>query len=398
VADSTEAGDALKYFQEGNAHFERGELDAAIQDYRRGLDAAPHHAALHYNLGNALLRRGRPVEAIDSFLACLQARPDFALAYVNLAETLRSLGLLDQALWAAQTAQQLLPDQPEAHIVLASTLHDRSEYEAAELEYRRALDIVPHHPGVLSSLGNTLHAMGRLAEALSLHDRAIAAAPEDPDFHYNRAATRLAAGDYARGWSDYEWRLLREQARCELGPAWRGEDIAGTTILLHAEQGLGDTLQFVRYAPLVAARGMRVVLEVQPPLVTLMRSLPGPEKVIGFGDSRPPFDAHCSLLSLPHVLKTTLQTVPAHVPYLHADPSAIQVWAGRLPEDAGLRVGIVWAGSSHREDAGAHLIDQRRSTTREAFAALADVPGIHLVSLQKPERSETPAPLANYPD
>ena len=189
------------------------------------------------------------------------------------------------------------------------------------------LAAAPGHAGVLSSLANCHMAQGRTADALALHAKAVADAPANPDIHYNRADALLATGHFAAGWAEYQWRLQRTQAPLRaLGPAWDGAPLHGRTILLHAEQGFGDTLQFARYAPMVAARGGRVVMEVQPPLVRLLRTLPGVAAIVAAGDSLPAFDTHCPLLSLPRIFGTRLDHMPHPGPYLQADPTAAASW------------------------------------------------------------------------
>ncbi len=267
---------------------------------------------------------GRPVEAVDAFVSCLQVSPDLGAAYVNLATTLRGLGLIEQARVMAELAVQRLPDEPEAKICLAAALHDQTDYPAAVKLYRQVLARAPRHAGALSSLENSPQALGHVSESLAAHDRAVAAAPGEPGFLFNQATSLLMAGDFERGWDAYEWRWQNPPGRArDLGSLWQGEDIAGRTILLHAEQGLGDTLQFVRYVPLVAARGARVVLEAQPSLVRLFWTLPGARQVIARGDALPAHDVHCPLLSLPRAFATRVETIPDHVPYLHADADAI---------------------------------------------------------------------------
>jgi Tfp pilus assembly protein PilF len=380
---------AAGLFVLGNKLFERGKTEQAIAAFRRCLASAPDHVAASYNLGNALIKVGRPTDAVDSYLICLRHKPDFGPAFVNLAETLRGLGLLENAQEMAELGIHHLPASPDAINCLANVMHDRSEYSTAAMLYRRMLDYVPGHAGALSNLGNALHALGRLTEALAAHESAVAAAPEEADFRFNRATTLLASGDFARGWDEYEWRWQRARSRPrDFGEAWQGEDIAGRTILLHAEQGLGDALQFVRYVPMVAERCSRVVLEVQPPLVRLMQTLPGVALVVARGDAIPAFDVHCPLMSLPRAFATRLETIPARLPYLHADPAAVAAWQSKLPRDGNLRVGLVWAGSSHTDDAGAHKIDLRRSLDLSEFAPLANLAGLHLVSLQKDNLAE----------
>jgi len=372
MADSEPTIDPRSLFELGNSLLARGDAAEAVNAFRRCLAAAPDHAATSFNLGNALIEARRPVEAVDAFVACLRKAPDFAAAYVNLATTLRGLTLLEQAQAMAETAVRLLPAEPEAKICLAGVLHDRSQYAAAATLYRQALVSVPEHAGALSSLGNSLRAMGNLTGALAAHDRAVAVAPDDAEIRFSRATSLLAAGDFAAGWNDYEWRWQRARSRNRgFGKPWAGEDIAGRTLLLHAEQGLGDTLQFVRYAPMVVARAGRVVLEVQPSLVRLVRTIPGIGPVVARGDA------------LPRAFATRVETIPGDIPYLHADTAAAAAWRARLPDDGGLRVGLVWAGSPHTDDAGAHLIDRRRSLGLAELAPLGEVAGVHLVGLQK---------------
>jgi tetratricopeptide (TPR) repeat protein len=379
--------EAAQAFERAGSLQERGDLGAAIQAYRQCLGIAPNSFTAHYNLGNALISAGRLPEAVEAFVACLRVAPEFGAAYVNLANALQILGLLEQAQPMAELGVHHLPNEPVAKVCLANILHDRSEYEMAETLYRQVLAVVPDHSGALANLGNTLHAMGRVGESIVLLDRATAAAPDEPEFHFNLAAALLTAGDYDRGWREYEWRWRRAQAKPrDFGQAWGGEGLAGRTILLHAEQGLGDTLQFARYAPLVAERGGRVILEVQSPLVRLMRTLPGIAKVIARGDGLPRFDTHCPLMSLPRVFATRVDTIPATA-YLSAYPADLAAWRTRLPAtDSRLRVGLVWAGSAHMDDPGAHVIDGRRSLKATDLGPLLALSDVLFVSLQKHDR------------
>jgi hypothetical protein len=337
-----------------------------------------------FEQGEAHRAAGRLVDAADCFVAGLRHAPTFGPGYVVLADTLRQLGLPARTM--AEQGAALLPGSADAAVCLGSALHDEAEYEAAAEAYRRALALAPDHPGALHNLGNTLRVLGRLEEAMSLLDRAVALLPEEPEFRFSRAAALLAAGDFLPGWDDHEWRWRRAQSQTRrFGAPWNGEDIAGRTILLHAEQGLGDTLQFVRYAPLVAARGASVVLEVPAPLARLLRGVSGVRAVVARGDPLPHFDVQCPLLSLPRAFATTVETVPRATPYLHANAAAMAYWTARLPAD-GVRVGLVWAGGAHRDDAGATRMDRRRSLRPEDLAPLAEVAGARLISLQVPPR------------
>ena len=341
------------------------------------------NAAALFAQAGAAITAGRPMDAVDPLVECLRLAPEFGPGYIDLACVLRQFGMLDQAEAMAQAAAALLPGDQSALLCLAAVRYDSADFAGAATLYEALLEQDPHHPGLLSSLGNTLVAMGRLAEALPVHARAVAAAPGDAEAHYNRADALLAAGEYASGWAEYEWRLRRAGvAGRGFGPAWDGAALGGRTLLLHAEQGFGDTLQFARYAPMAAARGARVVLEVQPALLRLMRSLPGVAQVVAQGDALPDFAAHCPLMSLPHVFGTQLSTVPAVIPYLHAEADAIAAWRRAAPADGRLRVGLVWAGSAHPTAASLAVYDARRSLPLAALAPLGGIAGVQFISLQ----------------
>jgi Tfp pilus assembly protein PilF len=392
-------GDPAEAFNRGNVLLAMGDAAAAVAAFQCCLDLRPDHPAALFNMANAQLRAGQEVDGAETLVRCLRRAPDFAAAHVALAQVLLRLGLVTQAHGFAATGVRLMPESPDALLCLAAILHHAGDYPAAVSAYRMALQFAPGHGGALSSMGNTLRAMGRLEEALAAHDEAIAATPpggaNHASVHFHRATTLLAAGALAEGWRDYEWRwhCPGKQPRFA-DPAWRGEALNGRTILLHAEQGLGDTLQFVRYAPLVAQRGGRVILQVQPPLVRLLTALPGVDQVVARGDALPPFDCHCPLLSLPLAFGTTLESIPGKHAYLHADPAQVadwrRQWRERLPQDSpcvlrqgGSRVGLVWAGLPNLDHWEARLIDQRRSLGAADLAGLADLPGVHFVNLQK---------------
>ncbi len=238
----------------------------------------------------------------------------------------------------------------------------------------------PHDAQTLINRGNALTDLRRPDDALASYDRAIAIAPDHAEAHWNKSLVLLSRGDFARGFVEYEWRKRRATAtdkRDFTQPLWLGErDIAGKTVLLHAEQGYGDTIQFVRYAPMVAARGATVVLEVQASLTPLLSGLPGVAAVVGRGEPLPPFDLHCPLMSLPLAFKTTLDTVPAAVLMFVRRRSASRNGESRLPAE-GLKVGLVWSGSP------THKNDHNRSIALGKLAPLLSDEKIQFVSLQR---------------
>ena len=239
--------------------------------------------------------------------------------------------------------------------------------------------------------------LNRPDDALVSYDRAIALKPDYAKAHFNRSLALLLKGNFADGWEEYEWRwkggargVKPRKFEC---PQWRGENLAGKTIFLYPEQGYGDTIQFLRYVPLVASRGGHVILEVPPPLLRLAERLQGAAQVFASGAAAPAADFFCPLLSLPRAFSTTVATIPGEVPYLVADRTAIAAWRRRLAVLEGLRVGLVWAGSPRPNQPEANRINRRRSITLGHFANLADVPGVSLVSLQKDQAaSQTRSP------
>lgn len=254
--------------------------------------------------------------------------------------------------------------------------------QAALAFYQRALDRAPKSATLLINKGTALCALTRYHEALASFCAATAIEPDRAEAHYNAGLVRLRLGDFENGWRDYEWRWRKadwaDKRRNFAAPLWLGTELVERkTILLHAEQGFGDTIQFVRYVPLVARRGATVVLECQPELKNLLRDIGGAARVIARGEALPAFDRHCPLLSLPLAFAGEAALAPAGVPYLRPQAERAAHWRERLPANGRLRVGVCWAGS------GAHLNDRNRSIPLERFAALFAVPEIDFVSLQR---------------
>ena len=248
--------------------------------------------------------------------------------------------------------------------------------------YDRALAAAPRIPELHVNKGTALRALNRFDEALASFAAAIAIDPMRAEAHYNAGLVRLCLGRFREGWQGYAWRWRKadwaSRRRDFCAPQWDGQQpIAGKTILLHAEQGLGDTLQFVRFAPLLAKSGATVIIECQPELRNLLRDLDGAAAVVARDDPLPNLDLHCPLLSLPLAFETELATIPANIPYLRPPRDRVERWRGRLPQHGRLRVGLCWAGSRM------HLNDRNRSIPLERFATLLSVPGVDFVSVQK---------------
>ena len=339
----------------GNAMLERGEPAAAVPHYRAALAIRPNHAPSLYNLGNALLAAGQPTEAEQKFRAALAVLPTHAGALNNLGNVLRAQGRTAEAEDCYRQAVALRPEAAGSHNNLGSALLALHRPADAAACFMAALRLLPDYAEACNNLGGALLALDRPEEAAQLFHRAADLDPDLVQARFGESLALLSLGRFAEGWAAYEsrWRdpAFREGVRTYDAPLWLGEpDVAGRTLLLHAEQGLGDTIQFVRYVPLLRARGARVVLEVQAPLLPLLRGLA--DDAVAEGADLPPHDLRCPLLSLPLAFGTELATIPAKVPYLAADRRLVAAWRKRLGPATRPRIGLAFSGSpEHPEDA-----------------------------------------------
>lgn len=360
---------------------DQGRTDAAIDNYRQAIALWPSDPRAHNNLGAALKDQGEFEAAVRSYRRAIALRPDFAAAHANLGIALRRLGRLPEADACCRKALAHQPDLLEAHDTLGATLAERGRLTEAAACYRRAIALRPNEARLHDNLGTVLKAQGLLDAAVISFRSAVGRLPDFANAHHNLGMALLARGDMAEGWREYEWRWrtepLVEARRRFTQPQWRGEPAAGRTLLIHAEQGFGDTIQFCRYARLAAEQGLRVIMQVPQPLRRLLTGLEGVDQVVADGEVRPPFDLHCPMLSLPLALGTTLATIPSV--RLRADPMLVLAWGQRFDAVGrqGMRVGLTWAGNP------AMSRDGERSLAPEHLAPLLDLPEIHFVSLQK---------------
>ncbi|KAA0571894.1 tetratricopeptide repeat protein [Azospirillum sp. Sh1] len=327
-------------------------------------------------------------EAAELALACTQRSvalsPDRPGGYVSHAGLLIRHGKLDAAQAMHDRLRQLAPLEGHAEAGDSLVASLRGDFATAVSLGRRSLALQPASLSALINLSLAEHDSGQMERARRGNERALALHPESDVARFNLSMVLLAQGDFANGWRLYEsrWRM-ENRAYPAHAPRWRGGDPAGRSFLLVAEQGQGDTLHFVRYAPMLAALGAHVHLMVQPSLVRLLSTLPGIASVRSLADPPPVCDACIPLLSLPLAFGTTLATIPAAVPYLHTSEQDRATWKRRLGGERRRRVGLVWAGSAHDEQFIAHMVDRRRSFPLAALAPLADVPGVTFYSLQK---------------
>jgi tetratricopeptide (TPR) repeat protein len=421
----------------GTALWKLGQFDAAIACYRRALGLRPDYAKAHFNLatvlwkqrrldeaeavyraaltfmpnypealdnlGSVLRDQGKPDEAIACYRSAIDARPDYPEAHNNLGTALLEQGKAEAAIECYRNALSLRPDYPEAHCNLGTAIWELGQPNAAVACYRNAVALRPDYADASLNLGTALKELGELEAAAACYRKVLALEPDHPEAHSNLGIVLLAQGELADGWKEHEWRWQTPQlskARRDFAqPQWRGEAAAGKTLLIHAEQGFGDTIQFCRYSKLAAARGLRVVLEVQQPLVRLLRSLSAVDQLVVRGEALPEFDFQCPMLSLPFAVGTTLANIPTYQSYLHADPVQVAGWQTRLQamNCRGHRIGLVWAGNPRNHSRSLAAVDARRSLAPGRLAPLFKLSAVHFFSLQKGgPQAPTDFPLIDF--
>jgi tetratricopeptide (TPR) repeat protein len=327
----------------GNAVQENGNIDEAIKCFRKALEQQPNHADAINNLANCFQEQGNLEEAIPLYRRAIELRPAFAKAYGNLGNALRNLGKLEESIAICRKAVELQPTLEEAHV----------------------------------NLGTALHMAGRYEDAMAECHQAIALRKDFPEAHKDLSLMLLVHGRFEEGWREYEWRLRLPNYFNSIDrfrqPMWDGSDFQGKTLLVHAEQGLGDVIHFCRFLPMVAKKGGKIILECQSELVRLMKQteiLAGIEVVPRLSKAGPtlPFDLHCPLMSLPLLLGRLDASVDNDMikpPYMKADESLRQQWANRVPAGGRPKVGLAWAGSKTNKN------DRHRSITLASLAPLA---------------------------
>jgi hypothetical protein len=379
----------------GNALSDLGRLDDAVDSYHQALHINPQYAQAHSNLGNALLKLGQPDAALDSCHQALRLRPQYAEAHNNLGNTLLNLGRYEEAAASYREALRLRPQYAEAYSNLGSALLYLDRADEAGEALRRALQIAPNFPEPYNHQGNVLAGLGQLDEALNRYQMAIALKPEYAEARFNRSLVLLLREDFDCGWTEYEWRRKLPSSKADRGlvqPLWLGhQPLVDKTILLYAEQGLGDTIQFCRYAEPVAALGGDVVLQVQRPLTSLLAGLNAVTRLISNADALPAVDYQCALLSLPLAFKATLDTIPSSKDgYLRSDATKVARWQAKLGVKRNPRVGLVWSGNPK------HKRDRDRSIALDEL--LQHLPkGPQYISLQKDIRAADQATLQAHP-
>lgn len=368
--------------------------EEALECLDKARALAGDDAAILYQHANALLSAGRAQEALAEFRQVLARAPQHAEARLNCGIALAASGLHGEAVAEFDAALAMMPGHPVAHHNRGLALYELGHYAAALEAHDRTIAAAPPHASAWLHRGRALAALNRHAEAVASYRKAREIGKDDADLNFSEAMALLTLGDYRGGFEKYEarWRRTGMPAQKSRGrPLWLGDyPLSRKTVLLHAEQGLGDTIQFARYVPLLAAAGAKIVLEVQPELTALLARLPGGATIIGRGEAPPPYDAHCPLGSLPLALRTEPDTVPAEIPYLSADDSSLAKWSTRIAALARPRIAVAWSGNA------GHFNDRNRSL---AFARLAPLfagegESARFISIQRDVRGEDADGLA----
>jgi protein O-GlcNAc transferase len=359
-----------------------GQYEAAAEWIRKAISANGKVATYYSNLGNVAQAQGRLDEAVAQYKRALAVNPNYAVACHNLGCALQAQRRWDEAATYYERAIALHPERVEAHINLDIVLREMGRLDEAVACCERALALRPEDAEAWHRLGFALQARGSFDGALAQYKRAVALRPEYNEAVWNQALVELMQGDFAAGWAHYERRWSAVGAPRSLAqPQWLGEALGGARTLLHAEQGLGDTVQFLRYVPMVQAAGGSVVLEVQATLRRIAEQMSGVE-VVTAGVALPEFAAQCPLMSLPLVFGTTVETIPAGTPYLTVPQVALDKAAALPWPTDGLRVGLVWAGNPE------HLNDRYRSIALSLLEPLFALEGVHFFSLQMGAEAE----------
>lgn len=372
----------VETFNAAVANTQAGRYAEAEAGFREIIRTHPELLQAHSNLGIVLRQLGRPDEAINVLIHAVGMKGDYFPALQALSTVLLERNRLDEALEVLLRQLKLCPDDESGLINTGNILMRRDQPERAEPYYRQALAISPGNGTILNNLGACLLSQKRALDGAVLYRRALRVQPGTPEWEKNLGTCLLMAGDFPQGTLAYEGRLRQPvwQKRGLTTRPWLGEPLDGRTLLVHYEQGLGDSFQFIRYMPILKQMGARVLFECQKGMKRVLSSAPGIDEMISHGDPLPPYDYHVSLMSLMHLLGTTPDNTPRDVPYLWAEPALVADWRRRMDEAAlarngnadPFRIAINWRGN-----------EIPKSIPLEQFAGLAALPGVQLYSMQK---------------
>lgn len=366
-------------FARGRAARRQGKPDRAVEEFGRAIATDPGNADYLRHRASALFAMGRYDEAVAAYREATHRRPDDAVAHKCLGNVLARQNKLDEAILCYREAIRLRDDYAGAYDALGTALRNLRRFDEAIVAYDRAIELNENRADAWNNRGVALARLGRHEEAIASYTHCIELRPKHLDAHLNRASAWLLQGNFAQGWAEYEWRLRKPNvASCPpTMPAWNGYPPHGMRMLLVHEMGLGDSIHFIRYAPVLKKLGATVIYECPKGLMTILAKMPGIDILFQQGQAPPEHDVYVSLLSLPGLLGMSLESIPADVPYIEPDPALVERWRLELAQYPELKVGINWQGNPGFPG------DAHRSIPLRHYEPLGRIPGVRLFSLQK---------------
>lgn len=410
----------MQLFNEGNEQYKMKRFDKAIEAYKKAIALDDTRAQIFFNLGLAYDNEKNTDKALESFAHAVKCDPTYAKAHVHLGNSLRAKQRFDEAVSHYDTALYHDPKYVDALINKGQCLNEQYKFDESIVAYRKAVELAPHNTQALLNLANalnmanyiedslevyykllellpnsasiqyniayTLKKIGKVDEAIPLYKKVLERNHDYPEAHFGLGLSYLLIGDWEKGWPEYEWRWLRSnnaaKPRVFKEPTWDGSDLHGKRILIHAEQGLGDTFQFVRYAKVAKDKGGYVIVATQRPLITLLRHCPYIDEVVQLHDNYPSFDVQAAMVSMPLICNTRKDNAPNEIPYLYAHPSLVELWRKRLASDTNFKIGICWQGNPNYNTHFLRVAVAAKSINVNQFAPLGNIPGVSVYCLQ----------------
>jgi len=380
------------YYNYGLCLLRLEKFDEAYVAFAQAAKRNPHYIKTYVQMANIYVTKKDYAHALEIYEAALKINPDSFDLYYRMGSVLRSLEQYTQAVKAFEKALEMQPNNPYPILELANTLHMVDDYERSLELYRKALELKPDCAEALYNLGYTLKKCGDIKkahkyfeEALEVHARVLEMRPDYPLAHFSHSLSNLTLGKFEEGWPEYEyrWQSYNEKPKEFPQPVWSGQDLNGKRILIYAEQGFGDTFQFIRYGKLLKERGAYVIAQTQHQLKDIISQCQYLDEVLSDREQLPPFDYHIALMSIPMVVNTTLETVPNEIPYLNAKEELTKLWKEKLSSDKKFKVGICWQGNKQYRTVFLKKEVASKAMRLETFEPIASVPGVSVYSLQK---------------
>ena len=380
--ENTGPNNADLLHRSGVSAYQNGDLKTALELVLKAIKVNSNAPEYYNTFGVILAQAGREQGAIKAYRKAIELNNDYAQAYSNLGNCLQKQNKYAESIEYYTKAIELNPGYAEAYNNLASALYKLGNSKAAIKNCRKSIELKCNYAEAYNTLAAALNMEQRYDEAIECYNKTVECAPDYAEAYYSRGMLYLCCGEFAKGWDDYQWRLKTAKTKVKLWydkPWWQGENFQGKTLLVQSEQGFGDSIQFVRYLPMVKDRGTTVILAEKPELIDLFRDLEGIDDLVGIrelteGDVK--YDLYVPLLNLPGIFDTGIDNIPARIPYLSAKEPKVVHWGNKIGTDA-FKVGIAWAGNP------VHTNDHNRSCALKNFTRLAEIKNVTLFSLQK---------------